>query len=152
MPSSSCKLVVRQFVTEGFDRSSRAILNTGIGPTLIILQVLPYDTQLQPLGELASMFHDVNGGWLAIVGSVCLGVALAGQTSYNSLRVVDNTNVPAILGTSFVEYRKKECCDERATCGAPQWYQGTNTTRRCPQGPPSRFSECGMFLSPRGHS
>jgi len=48
------------------------------------------------------MFHDVNGGWLPIVGSVCLGVALGSQTSYISFGVVDNMSVPAILGASFM--------------------------------------------------
>jgi len=62
MPSSSYKLVVRLFLTECFDLTTRAILDTGSSPTLISRQLLPDDTQLQPLGELASMFHDVNGG------------------------------------------------------------------------------------------
>ena len=62
MPSSSYKLVVRLFLTECFDLTTRAILDTGSGPTLISRQLLPDDTPLQPLGEWASMFHDVNGG------------------------------------------------------------------------------------------
>jgi len=78
MPSSSYTLVVRLFLTECLDLSTRAILDTGSGPTLISRQLLPEDTQLQPLGEWASMFHDVNGGWLPIVGSVCLCAALGG--------------------------------------------------------------------------
>ena len=53
------------------------------------------------------MFHDVNGGWLPIVGSVCLGVALGGQTSYVSFGVVDNMSVPAILHASFVDIATK---------------------------------------------
>ena len=107
MPSSSYKLVVRLFLTEGFDLTTRAILDTGSGPTLISRQLLPDDTPLQPLGEWASMFHDVNGGWLPIVGSVCLGVALGGQTSYISFGVVDNMSVPAILGASFMDIATK---------------------------------------------
>jgi len=107
MPSSSYKLVVRLFLTEGFDLSTRAILDTGSGPTLMSRQLLPDDTALQPLGEWASMFHDVNGGWLPIVGSVCLGVALGGQTSYISFGVVDNMSVPAILGASFMDSATK---------------------------------------------
>jgi len=103
MPSSSYKLVVRLFLTEVFDLTTRAILDTGSGPTLISRRLLPDDTQLQPLGEWASMFHDVNGGSLPIVGSVCLGVALGGQTSYISFGVVDNMNVPAVLGASFMD-------------------------------------------------
>jgi len=55
MPSSSYKLVVRLFLTERFDLTTRAILDTGSGPTLISRQLLPDDTQLQPLGEWASM-------------------------------------------------------------------------------------------------
>jgi len=70
-------------------------------------QLLPDGTQLQPLGELASMFHDVNGGWLPIAGSVCLGGALGGQTSYIPFGVVDNMSVPALLGTSFMDIAKK---------------------------------------------
>jgi len=53
------------------------------------------------------MFHDVNGGWLPIVGSVCLGVALGGQTSYISSVVVDNMSVPAIMGTFFMDIATK---------------------------------------------
>ena len=53
------------------------------------------------------MFHDVNGGWLPIVGSVCLGVALGGQTSYISFGVVDSMSVPAILGASFMNVSTK---------------------------------------------
>jgi len=53
------------------------------------------------------MFHDVNGGWLPIVGSVCLGVALGGQTSYIFFGVVDNMSVPAILGASFMDIATK---------------------------------------------
>jgi len=102
MPSSSYKLVVRVFLTEGFDRTTRAILDTGSSPTLISRQLLTDDTQLQPLGEWALMFHDVNGGWLPIVGSVCLGVALGGQTSYISSGVVDHMSVPALLGASCI--------------------------------------------------
>jgi len=45
MPSSSYKLVVRLFLTEGFDLTTRAILDTGSGPTLISRQLLPDDTQ-----------------------------------------------------------------------------------------------------------
>jgi len=80
---------------------------SGSGPTLISRQLLPDDTQLQPLGECASMFHDVNGGWLPIVGSGCLGVALGGQTSCISFGVVDNMSVPAILGASFMDIATK---------------------------------------------
>jgi len=61
MPSSSYKLVVRIFLTEGFDLTTRAILDTGSGPTMISRQLLPDDTQLQPLREWASTFHDVMG-------------------------------------------------------------------------------------------
>jgi len=107
MPSSSYKLVVRLFLTEGFDLTTRAILDTESGPTLISRQLLTDDTQLQPLGEWASMFHDVNGGWIPIVGSVCLGVALGGQTSYISFGVVDHMSVPAILGASFMDIATK---------------------------------------------
>ena len=53
------------------------------------------------------MFHDVNGGWLPIVGSGCLGVALGGQTSCISFGVVDNMSVPAILGASFMDIATK---------------------------------------------
>jgi len=53
------------------------------------------------------MFHEVNGGWIPIVGSVCLGVALAVQTSYISFGVVDNMSVPAILGASFMDIATK---------------------------------------------
>jgi len=53
------------------------------------------------------MFHDVFGGWLPIVGSVCLGVALGGQTSDISFGVVDNISVPAILGASFMDIATK---------------------------------------------
>jgi len=52
------------------------------------------------------MFHDVNGSWLPIVGSVCLGVGLGGQTSYIFFGVVDNMSVPAILGASFMDIAK----------------------------------------------
>jgi len=44
MPFSSYKLVVRLFLTEGFDLTTRAILDTGSGPTLISRQLLPDDT------------------------------------------------------------------------------------------------------------
>jgi len=107
MPSFSYMQVVRLFLTKGFDLTTRAILNTGSGPTLIIRQLLPDDTHLKPLGELASMFHYVNGGWLPIVGSVCLGVALGGQTSYISFGVVDSMSVPAIQGTSVMDIATK---------------------------------------------
>jgi len=53
------------------------------------------------------MFHDVNGGWLPIVGSVCLGVALGGPTSYISFGVVDIMSVPDILGASFMDIATK---------------------------------------------
>jgi len=105
--SSSYKLVVRLFLTEGFALTTRDILDTGSGPTHKRRQLLPDDTQLQPLGEWASMFHDVNGGCLPIVGSVCLGVALEGQTSYISFGVVDNMRVPAILGAFFLDIATK---------------------------------------------
>jgi len=107
MPSSSYKLAVRLFLTERFDLTTRAILDTGSGPTLISRQLLPDDTQLQPLGEWASMFHDVNGGWLPIVSSVCLCVALGGQTSYIYFGVVDKMSVPAILGASCMDIATK---------------------------------------------
>jgi len=102
MPSSSYKLVVRLCLTEGFDLTTGAILDTGGGLTLIRRQLLPDDTQRKPLGELASMFHDVNGGWLPIVGSVCLDAALGGQNSYTVFGVVVNMSVPAVLGASFM--------------------------------------------------
>jgi len=62
MPSLSYKLVVRLFLTEGSELTTRVILDTGSGPTLISRQLLPDETPLQPLGEWASMFRDVNGG------------------------------------------------------------------------------------------
>jgi len=68
---------------------------------------LPVDTPLQPLGDLAKMFHDVNVGWLPIVGAFCLGVTLAGQTSYICFGVVNNMSVLAILGTSFIDVATK---------------------------------------------
>jgi len=107
MPPSSYKLVVRLFLTKGFDLTTRATRDTGSGPTLISRQLLPDDTQLQPLGEWASMFHDVNGGCFPIVDSVFLGVALGGHTSYISFGVVDNKSVPAILGASFINIATK---------------------------------------------
>jgi len=87
MPSSSYKLVVTLFLTEGFDLTARAILDTGSRPTLISRLLLPDDTQLQPLWEWASMIDDVNRGWLPIAASVCPGVARGGQTSYISLEL-----------------------------------------------------------------
>jgi len=95
MPSSSYEIVVRVLRTEGFDLTTRAILDAGSGPTLISRQFLPDDTQLQPLGQRASMYHDFNGGWLPIVGSVFLSVALGGQTSYIPFGVVNNISVPS---------------------------------------------------------
>jgi len=53
------------------------------------------------------MFHDVNGGWLPIVGSVCLVLALGGSTFYISFGVVYNMSVPAILGASFMDIATK---------------------------------------------
>jgi len=87
--------------------TTRAFLETRNGSTLIGRQLMPDDTQLQPLGEWASMFHDANGGWLPVVGSVCLGVALGGQTSYIFFGVVHNISVPAILGASFMDIATK---------------------------------------------
>jgi len=107
MPSSIDKLVFRIFLTDVFDLTTRAILDTWSGPTLISQQLLPDDTQLQPLGELASMFHVFNGGWLPNVGSVCLGVALGGQTSYISFEVVDSIRVSAILVAFFMDIATK---------------------------------------------
>jgi len=107
MPSSSYKLVFRIFLTKGFNLTTRDILDTRSGPTLISRQLLPDDTQLQPLGEWASMFHDVNGGWLPIVSSVCLGVALGGQISYVYFGDVDNMSVPDILGAFFMDIATK---------------------------------------------
>jgi len=53
------------------------------------------------------MFHDVNGGWLPIVGSVCPGVALGGETSYVSFEFVEKMRVLAILTTSFPDIATK---------------------------------------------
>jgi len=117
MPSSSYKIVFRLFLKEGFDLTAWVILDTGSGLTLIIRQLLPDDTQLQPLGELASMFHDVNGGWLPIAGSGCLGVALGGQTSYISSEVVDNMSVPAMLGTSCMDIETKNMAAQEQHVG-----------------------------------
>ena len=44
MPSSSYKLVGRLILTEGFDLTTRAILDNGSGPTLIRRQFLSDDT------------------------------------------------------------------------------------------------------------
>jgi len=84
MPLSSYKLVFRLILTEGLNLSTRAILGTWSGPTLKIRQLLPDDTQIQPLDELISVFHDVNGGRLPIVGSVYLGMTRWGQSSHVS--------------------------------------------------------------------
>jgi len=107
MPSSSYQLAVLFFLTAEFDLTTRAILDTGSGPTLIDRRLLPVDTPLQPLGDLAKMFHDVSGGWLPIVGAVCLGVTFGGQTSYISFGVVNNMSVRAILGTSCFDVATK---------------------------------------------
>jgi len=68
---------------------------------------LPADTPLQPLGDVAKMFHDVNGDWLLIVVAFCLGVTLGGQTNSISCEVLHNLSVPAILGTSFIDVSTK---------------------------------------------
>ena len=107
LPSSRYQLAVRLFLKAGFDLTTRAILDTGSGPTLIYRRYLPDNTPLQPLGDLAKVSHDVNGGWLPIVGSVCLCVTLGGQISYISFGVVTNMSVPAILGTSFIDAATK---------------------------------------------
>jgi len=107
MPSSVYQLSVRFFLTEGFYLTTRAILDTGSGPTLIYRRLLPADTPLQPLGDVAKMFHDVNGDWLLIVVAVCLGVTLGGQTNSISCEVLHNLSVPAILGTSFIDVSTK---------------------------------------------
>jgi len=112
MHSSSYNPVLRLFLTEVFDLTTRAILDTGSGPTLISRQLLPDDTQLQPLGEWASMLHDVNGGWLPNVGSVCLGAALGDQTSYTFFGVVDNMSVPAILSASFMDIAPRNIANQ----------------------------------------
>jgi len=107
MRSSCFELAVWLFLTAGFDITTRAILDTGSGQTLIDRRLLPVETPLRPLGDLAKMLHDVNGGWLPIVGAVFLGVTLGGQTSYISFGVVNNMSVPAILGTSFIDVATK---------------------------------------------
>ena len=107
LPSSSYKHVVRLFLTEGFHLTTRAILDTGSGPTLISRQLLPDDTQLQPPGEWASVFHDVNLSWPPLVGSVCLSVALRGPNSYLSVCAFDHMSVPAIPGASFMDISTK---------------------------------------------
>jgi len=107
MPSSSYQLAVRLFLTAGFDLTTRAILDTGSGPTLIDRRLLPVDTHLQPLSGLAKMFHEVNGGWIPIAGAVCFAVTLGGRTSYISFGVVNNMSVPATLGTFFIDVATK---------------------------------------------
>jgi len=107
MSSSRYQLAIRLFLTAGFDLTSRANLDTESGPTLIDRRLLPVDTPLQPLGDLGKLFHAVNGGWLPIVGPVCLGVTLGGQNSCISFRVVNNMSVPSILGTSFIDVATK---------------------------------------------
>jgi len=107
MPSCSYTLFVRLFLKEGFDLTTEAILDSGSGLTLISRKLLPDDTKLQPLGEVASMFHDVNGCWLPIAGSVFLGVTLVCETSYISFRVVNYMSVPAILGASSTDVSTK---------------------------------------------
>jgi len=80
-PSFSHKLVVRLFLAKSSDLSTWAILDSGSGPKPTSRQKGPDDTRLQQLDELAFMFHYLNGGWLPIVDSVCLGVTLGGQNS-----------------------------------------------------------------------
>jgi len=53
------------------------------------------------------MFHDVNGGWLPIAGSVCLGVTQGGETSYISFGVLNNMSVPEVLGISCMNVATK---------------------------------------------
>jgi len=62
--------------------TTRAALDTGSGQTLIRGQLLPRDTPLACLEDLARMSCDVNRGWLPIIASVHLGVTLCGQTTY----------------------------------------------------------------------
>jgi len=66
-------------------------------------QLLTDVTQLQQVGELAAMFHDVNGVWLTIFGSVCLRLAPWGQTPYIFCGVVDQMSVSDILGAFFMD-------------------------------------------------
>jgi len=63
------------------------------------------------------MFHDVNGGWLPIESSLCLGVALRGQASYISFGVVDKMSVPAILGASFMDIATKNIATQEQHVG-----------------------------------
>jgi len=159
MPSSSYQLAVRLFLTAGFELTTRAISDTGSGPTLIDRRLLPDNTPLQPLGDLAKMFHDVNGGWLPFVGSVCLGVTLGGQTSYTSFGVVTNMSVPAILGTSFIDVATKNIATQeqhvellngtkvpilrrrRGTKGRPN--TSTSAVCACPEGVAAQLKPAG---------
>jgi len=49
----------------------------------------------------------MGAGSLPMVGSVCLGVDLGGQTSYISFGVVNNMSVLAILGASCMDIATK---------------------------------------------
>jgi len=95
------------------------------------------------------MFHDANGGWLPIVGSECLGVALGGQASYISFGVVDNMSVPAILGASFIDIATKNIATQEQHV---ELLNGTKVPIRrdgAPKGHPIA-SVSAVFACPQG--
>lgn len=115
-PPTAYQLAVRLFITKGYEWATRAILDTGSGPSLVRKQALPRGFPMEPLGDLETLrFYDVNGGWLPIVGSVTLGVCVGKQISYISFGVVPNMCVPVILGNTFVDHETKSINSEDQT-------------------------------------
>jgi len=100
MPSSFYQVGASFSLPNAWTTTKQVVLAPGSGPTFVNRQLLPAATPLQPLGDMAHMLYDIDGGWLPIVGSALLGVTLGGQTTHLAFGVVNNMSVPAVLGNS----------------------------------------------------
>jgi len=90
--------------TTGYEFATRAILDTGSGPTLIRADLLPKGLTLSPPGVLANgLFRDVNRGLLHIIGCVTLWVQLGDQRTPVCFGVVRSMSTPVILGNSYTD-------------------------------------------------
>ena len=104
MSATNYQVPTRLSATEGHEFACQAILDTGSGPTLIRQDLLPRGLPLSSLGDLkGGVFHDVNGGFLPLVGCVTLWVEVGTHRAPVCFGVVPHMSVGVILGGSYLD-------------------------------------------------
>lgn len=107
---SNYQVAARLWLQDGYEFTSRVIVDTGSAASLIRQDLLPEGTDVSPAGSPEWRMFDVNGGLLPIVGSIALTVCIGFYQTQVNFGVVSNMSVPVLLGTDYLDLHVPAVC------------------------------------------